>query len=105
MISNRVLFSVLTIAAGALALDRAAVVLFGSEVPVQPNVVLILADDLGFGDLSCYGNRKIQTPVLDQMAGEGVRLTSFYAGCTVCTPSRMALLTGRYPLRGGGGEV
>ena len=101
MISNRVLFSVLTIAAGALALDRAAVVLFGSEVPVQPNVVLILADDLGFGDLSCYGNRKIQTPVLDQMAGEGVRLTSFYAGCTVCTPSRMALLTGRYPLRWG----
>jgi len=73
----------------------------------QPNVVLIMADDLGYGDLSCYGSDTINTPVLDNMASEGMRLTSFYAGCTICTPSRMALLTGAYPARLGwrGGVV
>lgn len=73
----------------------------------RPNVILIMADDLGYGDLSCYGSDKIKTPVLDKLASEGVRLTSFYAGCTICTPSRMALLTGAYPARAGwrGGVV
>ncbi|MDP6448382.1 MAG: sulfatase-like hydrolase/transferase, partial [Pirellulaceae bacterium] len=52
-----------------------------------------MADDLGYSDLSCYGSQTIRTPVLDQLAGDGIRLTSFYAGCTICTPSRMALLT------------
>ena len=65
----------------------------------RPNVVLMMADDLGFGDLSCYGSETIRTPVLDRMAREGARLTSFYAGGAVCTPSRMALLTGAYPTR------
>ena len=65
----------------------------------RPNVVLIMADDLGYHDLSCYGHPEIKTPVLDRLAQEGVKLTSFYAGATVCTPSRMALLTGAYPTR------
>ena len=65
----------------------------------KPNVVLIMADDLGYYDLSCYGHPQIKTPVLDNMAKEGIRLTSFYSGNTVCTPSRMALLTGSYPSR------
>ena len=75
--------------------------------PKQPNIILIMADDLGYGDLSCYGGDAIKTPVLDKVASEGMRLTSFYAGCTVCTPSRMALLTGAYPARVGwrGGVV
>lgn len=64
-----------------------------------PNVVLIMADDLGYHDLSCYGHPKIKTPVIDGLANNGVMLTSFYAGATVCTPSRMALLTGAYPPR------
>ena len=66
-----------------------------------------MADDLGYGDLSCYGSQSIRTPVLDKLADEGIRLTSFYAGCTICTPSRMALLTGAYPPRAGwqGGVV
>lgn len=64
-----------------------------------PNVVLIMADDLGYHDLGCYGHPTIKTPVLDQLAAGGVRLTSFYSGATVCTPSRMALLTGAYPPR------
>ncbi len=60
----------------------------------QPNIIVILADDLGYGDLGAYGQKKIHTPRLDQMAVEGVRFTSFYAGHTVCAPSRVALLTG-----------
>ncbi|MEM7659446.1 MAG: sulfatase-like hydrolase/transferase, partial [Bacteroidota bacterium] len=66
-----------------------------------PNVILIFADDLGYGDLSCYGHPTIQTPRLDQMAQEGLRLTSFYTAAPVCTPSRAGLLTGRYPIRFG----
>lgn len=66
-----------------------------------PNVVLILADDLGYGDLSSYGHPIIRTPRLDRLASEGMRLTSYYAGAPLCTPSRAALLTGRYPIRVG----
>jgi arylsulfatase A-like enzyme len=73
----------------------------------QPNVILMMADDLGYKDLSCYGSEKQKTPVLDKLAKDGIRLTGFYAGATVCTPSRMALLTGAYPPRLGwrGGVV
>ncbi len=62
----------------------------------QPNVIFILADDLGYGDLGCYGQEIIQTPRLDQMAREGMRFTQFYAGCTVCAPSRSVLMTGQH---------
>ncbi len=62
--------------------------------PLKPNVILILADDLGYGDLGCYGQQKIRTPNLDRMASQGMRFTSFYAGSTVCAPSRCALMTG-----------
>lgn len=65
----------------------------------KPNVILIMADDLGYGDLSCNASKKMRTPVLDRLAAGGTRLTSFYSGGTVCTPSRMALLTGCYPSR------
>src|SRR4029079_11059911 len=62
----------------------------------RPNIVFILADDLGWGDLGCFGQTKIKTPNLDRMAAEGMRFTNFYAGCAVCAPSRCALLTGRH---------
>ena len=78
-----------------LAVAVAGTVCSGQELP---NFVVIFADDLGYGDLACYGNRHIRTPNLDRMAAEGLRLTSFYAQ-NVCGPSRAALLTGCYPIR------
>ena len=67
----------------------------------QPNIVLIVADDLGWGDLGCYGSPFIKTPHLDLLARRGVRMTDFYASANVCTPSRAGMLTGRYPIRTG----
>jgi uncharacterized sulfatase len=66
---------------------------------VRPNIILINADDLGYGDLSCYGSRAIETPNIDRLALEGTRFTDFHACDAVCTPSRAGLLTGRYPAR------
>jgi arylsulfatase A-like enzyme len=70
-------------------------------VGARPNIVIILADDLGWGDLGCYGHPTLRTPNLDRMAAEGMRFTEFYSAAEVCTPSRAALLTGRYPIRSG----
>jgi arylsulfatase A-like enzyme len=72
------------------ALPRAAV----QTPPPRPNIVLIQADDLGYGDLSAYGQTKFQTPSLDALADRGIRFTQYYAGSTVCAPSRTALMTG-----------
>lgn len=65
----------------------------------QPNVVLILADDLGWSDLACYGSDFYETPNLDRLAREGMRFTQNYSACTVCSPTRSALMTGKYPAR------
>ncbi|WP_373515227.1 arylsulfatase [Persicitalea sp.] len=62
----------------------------------SPNIIFIMADDLGYGDLGCYGQEKIKTPRIDQIAKEGMRFTDFYAGATVCAPSRCSLLTGKH---------
>jgi arylsulfatase A len=67
----------------------------------SPNVLLIVVDDLGYGDLGCYGSKEIRTPSIDRLAKEGVRLTDFYANAPICSPTRAALMTGRYPHRAG----
>jgi len=73
----------------------------GKASSKKPNFVIIFCDDMGYGDLGCYGHPTIRTPNLDQMAAEGQKWTNFYVGASVCTPSRAALLTGRLPIRSG----
>lgn len=83
----------------SLALSSTA--LFAADQPARPNFVIVLADDLGYGDLACYGHPTIQTPNIDQFASEGLRLTSCYAAHPNCSPSRTGLMTGRNPFRVG----
>jgi uncharacterized sulfatase len=84
----------IAIAAMAVLLTSALSVDVHAREAIVPNVIVILADDLGYGDLGCYGQKTIRTPHLDRMAAEGVRFTDFYAGSTVCAPSRCVLMTG-----------
>jgi len=87
-------FGFAALAAGSLLLGQAA-------DQQRPNIVLIYIDNVGWGDLSCYGNPAVRTPNIDRLASEGVRLTDFYIPSSSCSPSRGALLTGRYPARNG----
>ena len=68
-----------------------------NEVQSKPNIIFIIADDLGYGDLGCYGQKIIRTPNLDRLAAEGMRLTRHYSGNAVCAPSRCVLMTGIHP--------
>src|SRR4051812_31624897 len=82
----------------ALAVWPVAVAAARAETaaPKKPNVVFVLADDLGYAEVGCYGQKKIRTPNLDRMAAQGLRFTQFYAGSPVCAPSRCALMTGKH---------
>jgi len=71
------------------------------EVSVQPNIILIMADDLGYGELSCYGSEIVNTPNIDQLASEGIKFTDFHSNGSVCSPTRAALMTGKYQQRTG----
>ncbi len=82
------------VAASLLSAQAQPALAARSAAAPKPSIILILADDLGYGDLGCYGQTKIKTPNLDKLAAEGMRFTGFYAGSTVCAPSRCALMTG-----------
>ena len=81
----------------ALLLLVCLAIIGAAQKRAQPNIVFIMVDDLGYGDLSGYGARDIRTPHLDALAGAGMRFTNFYANAPVCSPSRAAFLTGQYP--------
>lgn len=85
----------------SMLMALAACSAIAADVPEKPNVVIFLCDDLGYGDLGCYGHPSIRTPNIDRMAREGMKFTNFYSASEVCTPSRAALLTGRLPVRTG----
>ncbi|NLH42109.1 MAG: sulfatase-like hydrolase/transferase, partial [Planctomycetes bacterium] len=87
--------------AAGFAFSKASRLLGNESAQRKPNFIIVFADDLGYGDLGCYGHPTIRTPNLDRMAAEGQRWTDFYVGASVCTPSRAALLTGRLPIRSG----
>jgi arylsulfatase A-like enzyme len=97
----------LAVLALLLAIGAGAAATMARQRPAPPNILLIQADDLGYGDLSAYGQTRFQTPSLDRLAREGTRFTQYYAGSTVCAPSRAALLTGMHTghgwIRGNGG--
>ncbi len=99
----RVAFLAIAVATGILLLTRGV-----NAADRAPNIIFVMADDLGYGDLGCYGQVRIQTPCLDTMAHEGMRFTDFYAGSTVCAPSRCVLMTGYHTghafIRGNGKE-
>lgn len=81
------------------ALFASVTAVHGLRAAERPNIVVILADDLGYGDVGCYGATKVKTPNLDRLAEQGIRFTDAHSASAVCTPSRYALLTGEYPFR------
>jgi arylsulfatase A len=89
--------------ASLLALVLISALSGGASAGDPPNIVLIVADDLGIGDVGAFGSERIKTPRLDQIASEGIVLTNFYASANICSPSRAGILTGRYPIRSGMG--
>ena len=87
------LFRTTLVALAALGLDKPT----SSLAADKPNIMIILVDDLGYGDLSCYGAKDLQSPNIDSLMADGMRFDSFYANCPVCSPTRAALLSGTYP--------
>lgn len=94
---RRAFLKAVSAGATAWALDGCALMAQSTERPL--NFVLVLVDDLGWTDLACYGSRYYDTPNLDRLASQGVRFTNAYAACAVCSPTRAAVMTGRYPAR------
>ena len=94
--TRRDFLKVAGLGAAALALP---ISLRAADDKRKPNIIYIMADDLGYGDLSCYGNTDIKTRNIDRLATEGIRLTQFYTNSPICSPSRVAITTGQYPGR------
>src|SRR3954454_3826421 len=93
--NNRTILPVLLlIAAGVMTLASPA-----SSAARPPNILFVLIDDMGYGDLGCFGGTRAKTPAIDALAAEGIRFTQFYVNAPICSPSRVAFTTGQYPNR------
>lgn len=98
-----ILSTIITTGCSELPVQKSVVMEFDHR-PELPNVVLIFADDLGYGDLSAYGATKLKTPNIDKLASNGIRFTDAHSSAAVCTPSRYGLFTGEYPIRANNGK-
>src|SRR5690349_13642588 len=87
-----VLFIALVVACGTRAFAA-------SPAASRPNIIVVLIDDMGWGDFSCFGNKQVQTTNIDRLASEGLRFEQFYVNSPICSPSRTAISTGQYPTR------
>src|SRR6266436_8290538 len=87
------------LALASFAVVSSLLTVSGAAASPRPNIIFILADDLGWRDLGCYGSTFYETPTLDRLAGQGLRFTDAYAACNVCSPTRASILTGKYPAR------
>lgn len=107
--ATRFLVGIFAVALVSLAGAAEPIKLQITEAQRPPNIIFVLADDLGYGDLGCYGQKRIKTPNIDRLAAEGIRFTQCYAGSTVCAPSRCALMTGQHTghawIRGNGTQA
>ncbi len=99
LLNRRRFFQRMSLGAAALAVPRFSLAISGAPAGRRPNMIFILADDLGWGDLGCYGHPHIKTPNLDRLASAGTRFTQFYVNSAVCSPSRTAFVTGHFPAR------
>ena len=95
MPANKFLLPTLAVAVLCVsAIDKGSEKKQNKQAASKPNIIYILADDLGYGELGCYGQKKIETPNIDRLAASGIRFTQHYSGAPVCAPSRCALMTG-----------
>ena len=94
---NAVLITLVLLSVGTTSLDATEI----TPTASKPNILVVLCDDLGYGDLECYGHPHIKTPELNKLASEGIRFTNFYSAAPVCSPARVGMLTGRSPNRAG----
>src|SRR6188768_2907166 len=90
------IFIALVVAAIGASVQRA---LAAGKAATQPNIVMVLIDDMGWGDFSCFGNKNVETTNIDRLASEGIRFEQFYVNSPICSPSRTAISTGQYPMR------
>src|SRR5215207_3688120 len=93
------LYVIVSLLAGPLSGQPATGAVTGPATPKRPNILFVFIDDMGYRDLSCFSGTRVKTPEIDRLAAEGLRFNQFYVSSPICSPSRVAVLTGQYPNR------